>query len=71
MKEAVIIFEISDDVDVDKCILGGDGNVYYFRDDEQRASIVANIHNYKLELLSNVGGKNYVKRKSVKNRVGD
>ena len=44
--KAVLIIDMSDDIDISKMRIGGDGNIYYMRDGE-RASIVGNIRNIK------------------------
>ena len=44
--KAILVIDVPDDFDAKKIKIGGDGNIYYARDDE-RASIIGNIRNIK------------------------
>ena len=44
--KAILVIDAPDDFDAKKIKIGGDGNIYYARDDE-RASIIGNIRNIK------------------------
>ena len=45
--KAILIINTPDDFDYRRCSMGGDGNIYYDREDEQRTSIIGNIKNLK------------------------
>ena len=49
--KVALIFDIPDDIDINKCEVGGDGNIYYLHEGEKRYSIVANIHKSKLKQI--------------------
>ena len=44
---SILIINVPEDFDYRKCIIGGDGNIYYEREGEQRASIIGNIKNLR------------------------
>lgn len=45
--KAVLVINVPEDFDYRRCSIGGDGNIYYEREGEQRASIVGNIKNLR------------------------
>ena len=45
--KAVLVINMPEDFDYRRCSIGGDGNIYYEREGEQRASIIGNIRNLK------------------------
>lgn len=45
--KAILIINTPEDFDYRRCSMGGDGNIYYDREDEQRTSIIGNIKNLK------------------------
>ena len=44
---SILIINVPEDFDYRKCIIGGDGNIYYEREGEQRTSIIGNIKNLR------------------------
>ena len=44
---SILIINVPEDFDYRKCSIGGDGNIYYEREGEQRTSIIGNIKNLK------------------------
>lgn len=46
--KAVLIINMPKDFDYRRCSIGGDGNIYYEREGEQRVSIIGNVKNLKL-----------------------
>lgn len=47
MSKAILVISVPEDFDYRRCSIGGDGNIYYERKDEQRTSIIGNIKNLK------------------------
>ena len=45
--KAVLVIDMPEDFDYRRCSIGGDGNIYYEREGEQRASIIGNIRNLR------------------------
>lgn len=45
--KAILMINVHEDFDYRRCSIGGDGNIYYERKDEQRTSIIGNIKNLK------------------------
>ena len=45
--KAILVLNIPEDFDYRRCSIGGDRNIYYEREDEQRTSIIGNIKNLK------------------------
>ena len=45
--KAILVINMPEDFDYRRCSIGGDGNIYYEREGEQRTSIIGNIKNLK------------------------
>lgn len=45
--ESILVLNVPEDFDYRRCSIGGDGNIYYEREGEQRTSIIGNIKNLK------------------------
>lgn len=45
--KAILVIDKPEDFDYRRCSMGGDGNIYYEREGEQRTSIIGNIKNLK------------------------
>ena len=45
--KAILVINVPEDFDYRRCSMGGDKNIYYEREDEQRTSIIGNIKNLK------------------------
>lgn len=47
MSKSILVIDTPEDFDYRRCSIGGDGNIYYEREGEQRMSIIGNIKNLK------------------------
>lgn len=59
--KAILVINVPDDFDYNRCSIGGDGNIYYERKGEQRTSIIGNIKNLKIKNLKPMPEKEIVR----------
>ena len=45
--KSILVINVPEDFEYWRCSIGGDGNIYYEREGEQRTSIIGNIKNLK------------------------